>query len=98
MRDCNWLQKIQFDWSKTHPVHSISQSQLQLDKHPEVFNFQEQTGTNQNEKANIFVNVEVRPRFFHLSPIPCALHQKVEAELDHLKQAGIVIEPMQLSY
>ena len=40
---------------------------------------------------------EARPKLFCLRPMPYALDQKVDAELDHLEQAR-VIEPMQFSY
>ena len=92
----DWLQKIQLDWSKIHPVHSVSQCQLQeiLDKHPEVF--KNELGQIKNTKAKIFVDAEARPRFFRPRPVPYALRHKIEAELDHLEQRG-VIEPVQIS-
>ena len=58
--------------------------------------FKNELGQIKNAKAKIFLDAEVKPRFFHPRPIPYAFHQKVEAELNHLEQAG-VIEPVQLS-
>ena len=46
--------------------------------------------------AKLHVDLQARPKFYRPRSIPYAMREKVEVELDHLRQQGI-IEPVQFS-
>ena len=92
----DWLQVIQLDWSKLHSVHSVSKNDLQevLNRHPAVF--KNELGHIKNMKAKIYVDADAKPRFFRARPVPYALRQGIEKELERLLKDG-VIEQVQFS-
>ena len=92
----DWLQVIQLDWSKLHSVHSVSKNDLQeaLDRHPAVF--KNELGHIKNMEAKIYVDADAKPRFFRARPVPYALRQGIEKELECLLKDG-VIEQVQFS-
>ena len=95
----DWLQWLQLDWSHLHQVSSSSNAikpRLQgiLDEHPEVF--EDELGQIRGTTAKIFVDEETTPKFWRARPVPYALREKVEKELDRLVETG-VIEPVQFS-
>ena len=77
----NWLKELQLNWrhiffvSKTETLSDI------LKRHDEVFN--RGLGTIKGFKADINVFCKARP-------VPYALRQKVEEELDRLESQGVV--------
>ncbi len=96
----NWLQKIRLD--RNTLLHKISTDisdfnqnlSCVLQKHPEVFN--EELGLVKDYSADIHVTDEATPRFHKARPVPYALRDKVDADLDRLQREGI-IEPVKYS-
>lgn len=82
-----WLQHIRLDWRK---ICTLSSSLLEnvLQQHSTVF--REGLGTLEGFKAKIYVDPAVTPKFCKARPVPFAMRAKVEAELDHLVQQGIL--------
>ena len=91
----SWLEHIQLDWSKIHSLREgTSGLQLLLDKHQLLF--REELGTLKGMEATIHVPPNVQPRFYKARPLPYAMKEKVERELDRLQEAG-VITPVEFS-
>ena len=93
----NWLQQIKLDWSGLHAVSAVSPKSLWqsvIDRHPDVF--RDELGKVQGTTAKFYLKPDVKPKFLRARPVPYALREKVERELDRL-QANGVIEPVQFS-
>ena len=90
----DWLTQLRLDieWSSVYHVqtqHTVSQL---LHKHSSVF--ADELGTAKSVTVTLLVDPAVQPKFYEASPVPFAIHPKVEDELDRLLTAGI-IEPVQ---
>jgi hypothetical protein len=81
------------DWHDIHRIHSCTIEQL-VEKYNTLF--EAGLGMLRNFQAKIFVDPNVRPKFFKPRPIPYAFREKVEDELSRLTTEGI-IEPLQFS-
>ena len=88
----NWLKQIKLDWAAVYSCRS------ECDKVIRSFSnvFKEELGLIRNTKATIHVDKEAQPKFFKARPLPYALKDKVEHELERLVNDG-VIEPVQFS-
>ncbi|XP_046555656.1 uncharacterized protein K02A2.6-like [Haliotis rubra] len=65
-----------------------------VDKYPTLFS--EGLGTFKGVEAKIYVEAEVKPLYFKARPVPYALKEKIEKELDKLQAEG-TIEPIEFS-
>ncbi|XP_030586939.1 uncharacterized protein K02A2.6-like [Archocentrus centrarchus] len=93
----DWLKHIHLNWKgiksmrlahglSAHPVDErLKQT---LEKHAQVF--KEGIGTLKNIKAQIILEDNAKPRFHKARPVPYAVRPKVEAELQHLEEQGIL--------
>ncbi|KAK3731884.1 hypothetical protein QZH41_000659 [Actinostola sp. cb2023] len=90
----DWLHQIQLDWrvikslSKEPEHHSEKELQEILERHKEVFS--NDLGTLKLTKARIDLKAGSQPKYCKARPIPYALIPKVEAELKHLEEQGIL--------
>ena len=91
----DWLSKIKLNWEE---LHHIDQTKLTLeavlDKHSKVF--RDELGMVRGVTAKLHVDPQARPKFYRPQSVPYAMKDKVEQELDHFHQQGI-IEPVQFS-
>ena len=91
----NWLEHIRLDWSAIHSLSSNSDGLHNLlQKHQQLF--RDELGTLQGVEAVIHVPPHAQPRFYKARPIPYAMKDKVEDELQRLQAAG-VISPVEFS-
>ena len=65
-----------------------------LEEHKLVF--EESLGEFKGPKAKIHIDPNATPRFCRARPVPYALREKLEQELDRLQQEG-VIEPVEFA-
>ena len=79
----DWLHKLKLNWPAIGPLSLKSV----LDMHSSVFN--EVLGCVQEMSAKIHVEPESTPQFCKARPVPYALRDKVECELDHLHELGV---------
>ena len=78
----NWLQHIRLNWSSINNIPVKSSVQGLLKKHSRLF--REELGTLKGAKAKIIVPPNAQLYFFKPRPLPYALKDKVEKELDRL--------------
>ncbi|CAC5416981.1 unnamed protein product [Mytilus coruscus] len=92
-RDC--LHTLQLNWNSIFKIEQLSEDQetkndkeLQdlLRKYPRVFK-EGRLGTLKGTKARIYVNRDATPKYFNARPVPYALKEKIERELDSGGQA-----------
>ena len=89
----NWMEVTCPDWESIYSVRSPAASLCSvLEQHREVF---EGLGALKGHKAKIAVDSNARPRYCKARPIPYALREKVDQELDRLERG--VIEPVQFA-
>ena len=95
----NWLERFRPDWKSVFTVASKKDdsskgstrcglAEIQR-RHQAVF--EPGLGSMTNHKAKIKVKSDAHPRFNKARPVPYALKEKVEAELDKLVKQGILI-------
>ena len=84
----NWLTELRLHWKTTYQVRNSSALAAVLDDHKEII--RKELGTITCAKAEIHVDQQVPPSFHRPCPVPFALKQKVEAELERLEREGII--------
>ena len=90
----DWLTELRLDWKNTYYVRESPALAAVLNDHRAVF--KNELGTITCAKAEIHVNPQVPPSFHRPRPVPFALKQKVETELERLQREGIIC-PRQFS-
>ena len=91
----NLLTEFKLDWGEIMLVRNRDPVHAQLmEEVPDVF--KEGLGELKGMKVNIHVKDDAIPRFHKARPVPYAMKQKVEDELNRLQESGI-IEPIQFS-
>ena len=87
----NWLSQIKLNWPElTKQILSVHEKTLSpiLDRFQEVF--QDELGTYNGPKVKLVVDPQVPPKFYKPRPLPYAMRDKVEQQLQHLQTAGII--------
>ena len=85
----DWLRSIPLDWANIKSVSGIDSNVDRLmGKYPEVF--QEGLGTLKHFKATLHLLPGTTPRFCRPRPLPFAIREQVEGELDRLVEQGIL--------
>ena len=85
----DWLRTIPLNWANIRAVSGIDLKVNQLvQKYPEVF--QEGLGTIKHYKATLQLKQGATPRFCCPRPLPFAIREQVEGELDRLVEKGIL--------
>ena len=88
----NWLEKIKLNWPiiKQLSSHNKRLEEI-LQKHAQLF--EEGLGTLQGTKAKIHVEPTATPIFREARPVPYALREEIEQDLERIERAG-TIEPV----
>ena len=90
----NWLRELKVTLEGIHSLKDHNSITDVLQKHSLVF--KDELGCLQGTKIKLQVNSEVPAKFYKARPVPLALKEKVEEELERLQNAGIV-SPVQFS-
>ena len=88
------MRQIKLDMSGLYALSAAgpkSQWQDVIDHHPDAF--KDELRRVQGTTAKFYFKSGVKPKFLQARPVPYALQEKVEHELDCL-QANVVIEPV----
>jgi hypothetical protein len=92
----DWLGVFQLDWSEIFSISEFNKTEeleKMLSKFEEVF--RDELGAVKGMKAKIYVDQAAQPRYYKARPVPYAIKEKVEQELDRLLDCGI--EPVEFS-
>ena len=91
----NWLEKIKLDLAQ---IKQLKHTEKELDEVLKQYTslFEDGLGTLKGTKAKINVDADTKPEFHKARPVPYALREKIEQELDRLVETG-TIEPVQFS-
>lgn len=98
----NWMKRIKLDWTSIFAVQGSrsketgSSKESKLDGLSEIKSrhqavFEPGLGTMTNHRAKIRVQDDAHPRFNKARPVPYAMKEKVEEQLDKLMEQGIII-------
>ena len=93
----NWLSQIRLNWPElTKQILSVHEKVLNpiLDRFCEVF--RDELGTYNGPTVKLVVDPQIPPKFYKLRPLPYAMGDKVEQQLQYLQTAGI-IKPVESS-
>ena len=93
--DRNWLEEIKINWPRINQLTSHDKRLEEiLQKHAPLFG--KGLRAIQRTKARIHVDPTATPMFHKARPVPYALREKIEQDLERLQKAG-TIEPVQYS-
>ncbi|XP_045124043.1 uncharacterized protein K02A2.6-like isoform X1 [Portunus trituberculatus] len=83
----NWLKETKMNWTAL-----LCGETLQITEKGEDYSnvFNEELGCFIGGKAHLFIDKDVRPRFFKARPIPLSLQDKVDKELTRLENEGVI--------
>ena len=84
----NWLKELQLNWHNIFLVSKTETLSEILRRHDKVFN--KGLGTIEGFKADIKLQDDANSVFCKAQPVPYALCQKVQEELDPLESQGVV--------
>ena len=82
-----WIRELAVDWCSLNQIVETTQTVQ------EVLGQHDMVGAWKGPPAKIHVDKEAVPRFFKPRPVPYAMKQKVEAEIDRLVEEKI-LEPV----
>ena len=84
----NWLEQLKLNWRNIFHVSKVDTLSDVLGRHKMVFD--KGLGTIKGFTADIKLQEGAKPIFCKARPVPYALRQKVEEELDRLEKLGVV--------
>ena len=87
----DWLQSIRLNWSSLK-VGRVSSSPRSLESLLRKYDhiFRKGVGTMKHFEARLVLKPGAKPRFCRPRPVPYALREPIERELDHLESDGFV--------
>ena len=88
----NWLEEIRLNWPEIAYTNGVRTSQSKLDKilHKYKDVFIAELGHCKGVKAKLYVKENSIPKFHWPRPVPLAMRAKIETELQHQVDMGIV--------
>ena len=90
----NWLEQIKLDWHEIAKINGITKPSYQkklddlLKQYEEIF--RDELGKCKQIKAKLHVKPNTVPKFYCPRPIPLALKEKVEEDLNRLERLGVI--------
>ena len=84
----NWLSQIKLNWAQIKEVRAVTDLKTLLSKYPKLFT--DSLGTTKNFTAKLELERDETPKFFRPHPVPYAMKEKIEAELERLQKAGVI--------
>ena len=84
----DWLTRLQIDWNQVCSLQPVTSVEEVIRKHEAVF--KDELGTFQGFKARLECKPGTKPKFMKARPVPYALREKVEEELDKLERQGVL--------
>ena len=84
----NWLTELRLDWKAVHAISLSHSLEGVLEQNREVF--QQGLGKIKGIEAKLHVDTQAKPLYFKARSVPLALKQKVEKELERLKEQDVI--------
>lgn len=88
----DWLKVVKLDWRRIGNVSASQSPESRIASLKEKYKsvFSESLGTITPMKAKLNVRKDAQPKFFKPRPIPYALRERVNDELDRLEEEGVL--------
>ena len=88
----DWMQQIRLDWSTVFQIKAVQDGSLQPKPLLQPFEdiFKEELSTYTGDKAKIHIDTSLAPKFCKYQPLPYAIREMVEKELQGLETLGII--------
>ena len=86
----DWMQQIRLDWPTVFQINAVKDDPVQQLLQPFESIFKEELGTYKGDKAKIHIDPTVPPKFCKARPLPYAMRELVEKELQRLETLGII--------
>ena len=86
----DWMQQIRLDWPTIFQINAVKDDPVQQLLQPFESIFKEELGTYKGDKAKIHIDPTVPPKFCKARPLPYAMRELVEKELQRLETLGII--------
>ena len=88
----DWLRVVRLDWREIGKVSTSAslESRVAALQHSYQEVFSEKLGTITPFQAKLSVAPDAQPKFFKPRPVPFALRERVESELDRLERDGVL--------
>ena len=77
----DWMQQTRLDWSTIFQIKAVQNDPLQLLLQSFESIFKEELGTYIGDKAKIYIDSSIAPKFCKARPLPYAVREMVEKEL-----------------
>ena len=84
----NWLKSIKLDWKEIKHVTVQAKLDFLLDKYSVLF--QNELGTMSGIEAKLSVKSDAVPKFCRARPVPYALKEAIEKDLERLDAMGVI--------
>ena len=87
----DWLKHIHLNWKEIGvTILETSQTRLKslLEEYSDIF--KDELGTMNSIRAELLVKEDASPRFYRPRPVPFALKEAIERELQRLEESGIL--------
>ena len=84
----DWMMKIQFNWNAVKQISTQGRLEALFEKYSSIFS--KKLGTMKNYTATLELEQSARPKFYRPRPVPFAIKDSIELELDSLEAAGIL--------
>ena len=92
----NWLQSLKLNWMEIAKINSVTKNHFENKRELEnlLAEYQEIFGTDLGKckgvKAHLYVKPDAKPKFYRPRPIPLALKDKIEADMDRMEKLEII--------
>ena len=89
----NWLEKLKVNWNEVFSLNGTSRNEeldCILNKHADLF--REVYDGMKGIEAHIRVREGASPTYFKSRPVPYALREAVEAEINKLEEHGVIVK------
>ena len=90
------MQSLKLNWMEIAKINSVTKNHFENKRELEnlLAEYQEIFGTDLGKckgvKAHLYVKSDAKPKFYQPRPIPLALKDKIEADLDRMEKLGII--------
>ena len=86
----NWPKYIKLDWNQIAAIHSTKPELLKVLSQKHEALYQDDLGTVSSYQATLNLEADATPKFFKPCPVPFAIKEAIEQELDRMEKQGVI--------